>query len=60
MYLLSEAYPNHSISNCNLPVEEREPSCIVGGITDWCSYCGKQHGMEVSQRNERLNYHMTQ
>ena len=25
-------------------VEEREPSCTIGGKADWCGHCGKQRG----------------
>ena len=25
-------------------VEKGEPSCTVGGNTNWCSHCGKQYG----------------
>ena len=25
-------------------VEEKEPSCTVGGNADWCSHSGEQYG----------------
>ena len=32
------------ITNAGEGVEKREPSCTVGGNTNWCSHCGKQYG----------------
>ena len=30
-------------------VRKLEPSCTAGGNVNWCSHCGKQHG--VSSKN---------
>ena len=31
-------------------MEEKEPSCTVGGNANWCSHCGNSNG--VSSKNE--------
>ena len=39
----------HSYTGVGEDVEEKGPSCTVGGNADWCSHCGKQYG--VSSKN---------
>ena len=38
--------------------EKREPSYIVGGDVNWCSYYGEQYG--GSLKNWKQSYYMTQ
>ena len=36
---------NKSTNKCWSGYGEKETSNTVGGNADWCSYCGKQHGI---------------
>ena len=46
------------ITNAGGDVEEREPSCSVGGNVSWYNHSGKQCGGILE--NYTQNYHMTQ
>ena len=37
-------------------MEEREPSCTVGGNANWCSHYGEQHGGSSKKLKIELPY----
>jgi len=46
------------ITNAGGGVEEREPSCTVGGNVSWYNHYGEQYGGTLE--NYTSNYHMTE
>ena len=42
---------NQQTASVGEDVGEREPSCTVGGIADWCSHCGIRYGGSSQVKN---------